>query len=230
MSDNPCEVCGSTFPTPFKLRRHQPVHDRPDLEERFWSKVAIPRDVLTGCWEWRGALHSAGYGQVSIKNRPHYAHRVAFEWVKGPVPSGMALDHLCRVRHCVNPTHLEPVTDAENSRRGARAKLTLAAVDEMRRLYRQGVRQQDIADRFGVHGSQVSLAIGGKAWGRDNQRLGRAATRGERSGTAKLTELQVREIRARAATGEYQRPLAKAFGVTQGVVWHIIHRRTWRHV
>lgn len=82
-------------------------------EVRFWAKV--DKNGLNGCWLWTAALHPDGYGR--FEHRP--AHRIAWEFIKGPVPEGLELDHLCRVRPCVNPSHLEPVTRRENVRRGA---------------------------------------------------------------------------------------------------------------
>jgi hypothetical protein len=86
------------------------------LPERFWSKVTP--EPNSGCWIWIASLGTSGYGQFSVENRPLKAYRVAYEALVGPVPDGLELDHLCRVRCCVNPAHLEPVTHAENMRRG----------------------------------------------------------------------------------------------------------------
>lgn len=72
----------------------------------------------TGCWLWDKALNESGYGVVWVNDRMLRAHRVMYELEKGPIPPGLLLDHLCRVRSCVNPQHLEPVTALENSRRG----------------------------------------------------------------------------------------------------------------
>lgn len=73
-----------------------------------------------GCWIWDGALTSSGYGHIGIGNgRMRPAHVVTYEHFRGPVPEGLELDHLCRVRRCFNPWHLEAVTHAENVRRGA---------------------------------------------------------------------------------------------------------------
>jgi hypothetical protein len=71
----------------------------------------------TGCWLWSGRANAAGYGTVTFRRRDQLAHRVAFELLRAPIPAGLVLDHLCRVRCCVNPDHLEPVTQAVNVRR-----------------------------------------------------------------------------------------------------------------
>lgn len=66
-----------------------------------------------GCWVWNGGVNRDGYG--SYTRFP--AHRVAYEWLVGPIPAGLQLDHLCRTPACVNPHHLEPVERAENRKR-----------------------------------------------------------------------------------------------------------------
>lgn len=71
----------------------------------------------SGCWLWTRSKSRDGYGWASLNNKTHQAHRLVYTLVKGEVPCGMVLDHLCRQRHCVNPDHLEPVTTAENLRR-----------------------------------------------------------------------------------------------------------------
>ncbi len=79
----------------------------------------------TGCWVWNGRLNDDGYGVLDLSWRrggpkSRSAHRLAYELFVGPIPDGLEIDHLCAVRRCVNPAHLEAVTHAENVRRAAR--------------------------------------------------------------------------------------------------------------
>lgn len=82
--------------------------------KRFWDKV----EKTDTCWLWNGSIASGGYGQFRFQGRMTLVHRWAYEVTIGPIPDGLQLDHLCRVRHCVNPSHLEPVTCKENLSRG----------------------------------------------------------------------------------------------------------------
>lgn len=74
-------------------------------------------EPTSGCWLWTGAT-LRGYGLMRIKGKNLYAHRAMYEATVGPIPNGLSLDHLCRVRCCINPAHLEPVTNQENILRG----------------------------------------------------------------------------------------------------------------
>lgn len=96
---------------------------RVSIEDRFWSKV---EKQFCGCWLWHGRLSDRGYGIFHYSSKDsRRAHRFAYEVMKGKIPDGRELDHLCRVRNCVNPEHLEPVTHRENM---MRAKDTFPAI------------------------------------------------------------------------------------------------------
>lgn len=89
--------------------------NRTPLEDRLWSRV----DKSGTCWEWQGPT-SGGYGVIGAGGRKCpliRTHRLSYELLKGPIPDGLEIDHLCKNRRCCNPEHLEAVTKAENLRR-----------------------------------------------------------------------------------------------------------------
>lgn len=75
-------------------------------------------DPASGCWLWSGYLNKQGYGRCQRDGRLVMAHRYVYEKYRGPIEAGKQLDHLCRVTSCVNPDHLEQVTNSENVQRG----------------------------------------------------------------------------------------------------------------
>lgn len=134
----------------------------------------------SGCWLWTGSITSSGYGKIAVGggNRALVvAHRAMYESLVGPVPDGADLDHLCRIRRCINPRHLDPVTRSIN----------------ICRAYRS-------ANRYGEHHHQ-----------------------------ARLTAVQVREIRERAPT-ESQHALAATYGVSQTSIGNILRGKTWSEI
>lgn len=101
-------------------RRGFYTHRRLALVDRFWAKVSKDK---TGCWLWLGYVDAKGYGVFGVGDRRLMkAHRFSYEIAKGPVAVGLQLDHTCRIRNCVNPAHLEPVTNRENVIRGNSAR------------------------------------------------------------------------------------------------------------
>jgi hypothetical protein len=85
------------------------------LPQRWQAKI---RADAAGCWIWTGRLNSNGYGLTTVKSASRVAHRAIYEVLVGPIPAGLQLDHLCRVRRCVRPAHLDPVTQRINLLRG----------------------------------------------------------------------------------------------------------------
>lgn len=81
-----------------------------------WT-IPVP---YSGCYLWLGAVSQGDYGSVNDGTGTQPAHRVAYKLANGPIPAGMEIDHLCRVHCCVNPAHLEAVTNRENKMRGLR--------------------------------------------------------------------------------------------------------------
>lgn len=146
-----------------RRRRGLPMDAPPGLPKarckpwpgRFWEKVDRRGDGE--CWRWLASLNDGGYGQISINGRPHRAHRVAYELVRGPIPDGLVIDHECRNRWCVNPWHLEPVTNEVNIDRGLFHKSPRALKvkcpsgheysDENTRIDRRGHRRCQTCER-----------------------------------------------------------------------------------
>lgn len=88
------------------------------MKRALWEKVERQGD----CWVWTGSAANRGYGSIHHEGRNGYLpHRLSYELLVGPIPDGLVLDHLCMNRRCVNPKHLEPVTNRVNILRGTSA-------------------------------------------------------------------------------------------------------------
>lgn len=83
---------------------------------RFFKKVR----KTESCWLWIGGKTTSGYGEFQVEKKTRYVHRWVYEFFKEKIPKDLHIDHLCNVRNCVNPDHLEAVTIQENSRREAK--------------------------------------------------------------------------------------------------------------
>jgi hypothetical protein len=132
-----CECgCGKPAPIAKQTRKHlghvrgEPTRFAPghykgwrepktDITARFWAKV----ERMDDCWLWVGR-RSNGYGYFDVGRKSVRAHRFAYELERGPIPDGLELDHLCEVKNCVNPAHLEAVAHAENVARIKRLRKT----------------------------------------------------------------------------------------------------------
>jgi hypothetical protein len=114
--------------------------DRPIRAKRVLRRVhpsnriarLIEVDPITGCHLWTGRLNNCGYGvmtftQAGYRTATLSAHKVSYELTNGRVPDGLVIDHLCRVRHCVNPDHMEAVTSRENVMRSPVAQAAINA-------------------------------------------------------------------------------------------------------
>lgn len=123
-----------------------------------------PEYIITaaGCWEWQRAIsRKDGYGRLQRHGRRLLAHRDYYERHIGRIPDGFQLDHLCRNRACVNPAHLEPVTNAENARRAARTKLSPEDAATIRTSKEDS---RVVAARYGIARSTVYSIRNGWSW------------------------------------------------------------------
>lgn len=122
-----CIPCQNAYNKEYNYRRALARCDKAIVETlRLAPAEEIPRfarkimPMENGCWAWHGNIHpETRYGRFWFgRHLDRLAHRVAYEWSIGPIPEGMVIDHLCRNRQCVNPSHLEVVTNVENVMRG----------------------------------------------------------------------------------------------------------------
>lgn len=161
-----CQTCGAGFSV-------RPCYAHQKFCSQACAGVALrkvterylveDRGYTTPCWVWQGTGNGGGYGSIKVNNRGVPAHRWMYEQLIGPIPDGLFLDHLCRVRACVNPDHLEPVTMAENSRRGAHVKMTAEKRAEAWRL-KGTMTHRQIAERLGVHHQTIYSLFSGRCW------------------------------------------------------------------
>lgn len=84
----------------------------------------LERCEIGDCWVWQGAATVHGYGHVGFAGKVHRVHRLVWQELVGPIPQGLVVDHLCRDKLCVNPDHMEIVTQKANVQRGLLGKLT----------------------------------------------------------------------------------------------------------
>jgi len=140
--------------------------DRYELK-RFEAKFR----VTPGCWIWEGSRNAQGYGHFKFNGVVHKAHRIAYKHYVGKFPEHMVIMHKCDNPSCVNPDHLKPGTNAENTadrdakgrkavgESNGKSKLTDAQCREMRRLLNTGMFREDVAAMFGVSGRTVWYAL-----------------------------------------------------------------------
>lgn len=98
----------------------------PKLNEFYLEKFTNSYSICinTGCWLWLKSLSGSGYGRFCINGIRLLAHRISYKHFKGEIPEGLIIDHLCKIPNCVNPDHLDAVTQKINVLRGDSFALT----------------------------------------------------------------------------------------------------------
>lgn len=210
----------------------------------------IKKDESTGCWLWTGGQRSSGYGLMvwTPRNpdepRSMTTHRASYLLHRGSIPDGLIVRHLCHQKLCCNPAHLELGTIADNVRdeieagrirRGTthpRTAMTEELVLKMRDLRAAGLTHRQLSQEFGTSMGSVAAITSGRTWAHVGGPLTPSRSGpGSSNPAAMLSEADVLEIRRTYSSGEATiKQLADRFGVTQGTVAHILHRRTWRHL
>lgn len=122
-------------------------------------------DPVSGCWIWQRSKTPEGYPKLMRVDGIRYApHRYYYQQKYGPIPDGYALDHLCKTRLCVNPDHLQPVTQTENTRRSSIAKLTTQDAANIKGMFAQGYSKRRLARMFSVTPSTIADLVNGVTW------------------------------------------------------------------
>jgi hypothetical protein len=132
------------------IDRHQNGYNPRGARRKGPDWIAEDRGYTTPCWIWQHYRDPAGYGRLGAK----LAHRIAYEYHRGPIPEGLQLDHLCRVTSCCNPDHLEPVPQRVNYERG-NGCTPLQRAAEIRALFQAGYRVADICRAYQIGNSAV---------------------------------------------------------------------------
>lgn len=103
-----------------------------DLKEHIKKRITVNSK---GCWVWNLSLSRGGYAQTNIEGKSWRVHRLSYTVYKGKIPEKLQLDHLCRVRNCVNPNHLEAVSAKENL---ARSPITYSSINKQKKVCKRG--------------------------------------------------------------------------------------------
>lgn len=119
------------------------------------------RGFTTLCWIWEKHTDQHGYGRCRFRGKPTVAHRAMYEHLIGPIPPGLTLDHLCGIKSCINPQHLEPVSSRVNKQRAS--KLTPELVAWIRGNS-DGRSVADVAGELGVSTTAIYNAKNRKTW------------------------------------------------------------------
>lgn len=230
-----CVNPGHVYAQPASEHRAERLEDSRPLKERFEEKVDRSAGP-DGCHLWTGAVGRGGYGTIGVPGpdgtwRSDRAHRVALQFVHGPIPRGIYVCHRCDTPRCVNVAHLFLGTQHDNMRdmaakgRGSRlkgeksprAKLTEADVAMIRSKHARGERQTELAAIYGVSQATVSGIVRGDSWSHSSD--------GPKEFRRKVSTTDEAAIRRGAQAGSSYRELADQHGVSMSTINAVINGR-----
>lgn len=200
---------------------------------RHWKKKKRSQKLWeedsNGCHIWLGTVDGSGYGLYG--GRP--AHRIRYQLVHGEIPRHLAVDHLCRVRRCINVDHLEAVTYGENTRRGIGCKLDKEKVSQIKRLLEMGFSCSLLGRMYGVHVGAIWTIKKGIGWIEivpcEENKIPFDISKFEklryRNTCSKLNREDLGKIVMSYMNGEKRTDLAREFGVCASTIDYAINRR-----
>ena len=173
-----CTVCNKKYDiSPYEVNRKccskecwlinhrnfvRPVETDEQVFKRFMANVKKTKE----CWNWTAGVDSSEYGMINVRKKSLKAHRYAYQYWKGKIEDGLQIDHICKNRRCVNPNHLECVTQTENIRRGVNTKLKINQVLEIKKLF-DHMSFTDIGKKYGVARPTIADIYYGRSWFKD---------------------------------------------------------------
>lgn len=130
-----------------------------------WISDRIFLDCNSTCWNWLGRVTFKGYGVHRFNGKFYKAHREIYKIIKGEIPEGFVIDHLCNNPSCINPEHLEAKTNKDNVRRGSHVILTLDLARKIIELYATGKYTRDkLAKKLKLNEGTVGAVISRRNW------------------------------------------------------------------
>lgn len=119
------------------------------------------------CWEWTAKKNIEGYGLIKFEGKYKFAHRISYIQLVGQIPSGLEIDHLCRNRSCIKPSHLEAVSHLVNMQRGKpgkkASKLTATQVKQIKSL-KGKFSERELGRKYKVSNVHIHYILSGQRW------------------------------------------------------------------